>query len=246
MSARSGLAIQRQGSVSGCESTKWGERSILRATGQQCPRQKRRVTGPRVMPALQQQELLKAWNPESWVPELLAPHWKGFLVAQMVKNLPAMQETWIWELILPLGYSLYQSVAALTAFSGRIVSSSRVAKWYQVRTHWLISVSLCSLLFSISPALSSLPGTLSTFAFLLTSCSKLLSNHSFPDFWVGMCDHPAEVPFFLSQSLRAIFFLLHLCSSDDEVPGLEPVPQSPVATVVCGYTWYNWPKQNES
>ena len=57
-----GLAVQRWGPLSGCGSSpqRWGERSILRAAGQQCPRQKRRVTGPRVMPALQQQELQTA------------------------------------------------------------------------------------------------------------------------------------------------------------------------------------------
>ena len=48
---------------------RWGERFILRATGQQYPRQKRQVTGSQVTPTLQQQELQTAWNPDSWVPE---------------------------------------------------------------------------------------------------------------------------------------------------------------------------------
>ena len=44
---------------------------------------------------------------------------------------------------------------------------------------------------------------------------------------------------FFPSPWRAILFLLHLCSSDDEVPGLAPVPQSPVATVVCEYTGHS-------
>lgn len=116
---------------------------------------------------------------------------------------------------------LYQSVAALAAFS------VRAAKWHQVGTHWLIAISSCHLLFSISSLSSHASVVLTWSAHLLTSCSKPVSNHRFPDFWVGVWPScSACILYFLvpwvSHSLLALS-LVQMVRFQDRKPGSEPV-----------------------
>ena len=40
------------------------------------------------------------------------PVFLGFLVAQLVKKLPAMQETWVWENPLEKGTAIHSSILA--------------------------------------------------------------------------------------------------------------------------------------
>ena len=132
-----------------------------------------------------------------------------------------MQETWIWKLILPLGYSLYQSVAALTAFSGRKLSSSRVAKWYQVRTHSSSPFPCGPCCFpSLLPCHPYLERSPPLLFRLLLALSTGLTTGSLTSEWVCVTILRSFHPFFPSP-WRAVLLLLHLCSSDDEVPGPE-------------------------
>ena len=76
-SARSGLAIQRRGPVSGCESREWGEihsQSYRPAV----PQTEKVGHGTPSHAHLAAARTTNGMKSRGWVPKLLAPHWKGF------------------------------------------------------------------------------------------------------------------------------------------------------------------------
>ena len=180
-------------------------------------------------------------NPESWVPEPLAPHWKGFPGSSDGKesacnsgnlDLEAHGTTWV----------LFVSISGCSCclFWKKSVQ-------FQVRTHSsspFPCVPCCfPWLLPCHPYLERSPPLL--FHLLLAITTGSLTSE-----WVWVTILQSFHSFFPSP-WRAILLLLHLCSSDDELPGPEArigasAPEPHGHGGLWAHTWNNWSKQNES